>query len=87
MDIFPRYQDKEIKVTKVAAEELWHFKQDIWDVLEILADGYPCSSSKRSQNIIEMCIRKGRKIHKAVVANCGSYWLLIHFGIFSYKRR
>jgi len=87
MDVFPRYQNKEIKATKAAAEELWHFKKDLWDVLEILEKGYPCSSSKRKQNITENCINKGSKIHKAVVADCGNYRLVIHFGIFSYKKR
>jgi len=87
MDIFPRYQNKEIKATKSASNELWHFKKDLWDVLEILEKGYPCGSSKRKSNIIEDCINKGNKIHKAVVADCGDYWLLIHFGVFSYKKR
>ena len=87
MDIFPRYQNKEIKATKAAAEELWHFKKDLSDVLEILENGYPCSSSKRKPNIIENCVKKGSKIHKAVVADCGDYLLVIHFGVFSYKKR
>lgn len=87
MEAFPRYQDKEIKATKAAADELWQFKQDLWDVLEILEDGYPCSRSKRKPNILEKCIKKGSKIHKVVVADCQHCWLVIHFGIFSYKRR
>jgi len=87
MALFPRYQNKEIKATKSAAYELWHYKKDIWDVMEILEEGYPCSSSRRKQNIIENCIRKGNKIHKAVVADCGNYWVIIHFGFFSYKKR
>ena len=87
MDIFPRYQNKEIKATKSASDELWHFKKDLWDVLEMLEEGYPCGSSKRKPNIIENCVKKGNKIHKAVVADCGSYWLVIHFGVFSYKKR
>lgn len=86
MDIFPRYQNKEIKATKSASNELWHFRKDLRDVLEILESGYPCGSSKRKPNIIENCIKKGNKIHKAVVADCGDYWIVIHFGIFSYKR-
>ncbi|MBI2658710.1 hypothetical protein HYX05_01230 [Candidatus Woesearchaeota archaeon] len=87
MEPFPRYQNKEIKATKTAANELWRFKTDIWDILDILEKGYPCGRSKRKQNIIENCIKKGGKIHKAVVADCGDYWLVIHFGVFSYKKR
>ena len=87
MDIFPRYQNKEIKSTKSAANELWHFKRDLWNVLEILEKGYPCASSKRKPNIVENCIKRGNKIEKAVVADCGNYWILIHFGLFSYKKR
>lgn len=87
MDVFPRYQGKEIKATKNASEELWQHKKDLWDILKILEEGYPCSRSKRGDNIMEMCITRGNKVFKAVVADCGSYWLLIHFGKFSYKRR
>lgn len=87
MDIFPRYHGKEIKATKAAAEELMHFKKDLWDVLEIIERGYPCGASRRKANIVENCISKGKKIHKAVAADCGGYWLVIHYGVFSYKKR
>ncbi len=87
VELFPRYQGKEIKSTKNAAEELWEYKKDLWSVLEILDEGYPCSRSPRKSNILEMCLTRGNKVYKAVVADCGNYWLLIHFGMFSYKRR
>lgn len=87
MNIFPRYQNKELKATKAASEELWHFKKDLWDVLEILEQGYDCSRSKRKPNILEKCINKGDSVFKAVVADCGDYLLLIHFGKFTYKKR
>ncbi len=87
MDVFPRYQNKDIRPTKDASEELVHLNKGLWDVLEILESGYDCSSSKRKKEIIEKCLTKGDNVYKAVVADCGHYWLLIHFGKFSYKRR
>ena len=87
MNGFPKYQNKEIKATKSASEEMWHLKKDLSDVLEILEKGYDCSTSKRKANVLEKCITKGKDIFKAVVADCGDYFLLIHFGKFTYKRR
>lgn len=87
MNNFPRYQKKEIKATKDAAEEIWHLKKDLRDILEILEKGYDCSRSKRKKNILERCIRKGNKIFKAVAVDCNNYFLIIHFGKFTYKKR
>lgn len=87
MNNFPRYQKRYIKATKNAAEELWQFKKDLWDVLEILEIGYDCSRSKRKANILEKCIRKGDNVFKAVVVDLDNYFLLIHFGKFTYKKR
>ncbi|MBI2580223.1 hypothetical protein HYV85_00245 [Candidatus Woesearchaeota archaeon] len=87
MNIFPRYQGKDVKATKEVADELCQLKKDLWDVLEILENGYGCSSSRRNRNILEKCVRKGNDVYKAVVADRGSYLLTIHFGKFSYKRR
>ena len=87
MNNFPRYQEKEIKATKNAAEEMWHLKKDLFDVLEILERGYDCSRSKRKKNILEKCIRKGNDMFKAVVVSCNDYFLLIHFGKFTFKKR
>jgi len=87
MNLFPKYQDKEIKATKTASDEMWHLKKDLWDVLDILERGYDCSTSRRKVNVIEKCIRKGKDIFKAVVVDCGGHLLLIHFGKFTYVRR
>ena len=87
MNNFPRYQKRYIKATKNAAEELWQFKKDLWDVLEILEICYDCSRSKRKANILEKCIRKGDNVFKAVVVDLDNYFLLIHFGKFTYKKR
>jgi len=87
MNGLPKYQNKRINVTKNASEEMWHLKKDLWDILDILENGYDCSTSKRKANVSEKCIKKGKEVFKAVVADCGSYFLLIHFGKFTYKRR
>ena len=87
MSIYPEYQNKEIKSTKNASEEMWSLKKDLLDVLEILEKGYDCSTSKRKANVLEKCIRKGNGVFKTVVVDCGDYFLTIHFGKFTYKRR
>mgnify|MGYP001614017211 CR=1 FL=1 len=86
MNIFPRYQNKDLKATKNSSEELWQLKKDLWDVLKILEKGYECSASRRKANIIEKCIKKGNDIFKAVVADCDDYFLLIHFGKFTRRK-
>jgi len=83
MNIFPRYQKKEIKATKNAAEEMWQYKKDLFYVVQILECGYDCKASKRKKNIREICVDTGNEIFKAVVADCADYWLLIHFGKFT----
>src|SRR3989338_5436348 len=87
MDIFPKYQSKELKATKEAADELMQFGCELWDVIKILESGYNCASSRRKENITEKCLRKRNDVYKAVVDDCGGYMLLIHLGKFSYKRR
>lgn len=87
MDIFPRYQNKIIKATKNASEELWNLRKDLWDIKHILEGGYDYSASKRKANVIEKCVRKGDHLFKAVVIDCGDYYLLIHLGKFTYKGR
>ena len=36
MDIFPRYQNKDIRPTKEASEELVHLKEGLWTVWKYL---------------------------------------------------
>jgi len=52
-----------------------------------LEKGYPCPRGKRKGNVIEKCWRKGDKVYKAVVAGLEDYYLLTHFGKFTYKKR
>lgn len=87
MNVFPKYKNKEIKVTKNSSEELWRYRKDLWDVVEVLEKGYPCPTGKRKEDVIEKCWRKGDKVYKAVIVELEDYYLLIHFGKFTYKKR
>jgi len=93
MDI--SYQGLRIEPTLSASRELAEEGKDLYDVLKILEEGYDCSTSKRSQNIVERCIKKGSKQYKIVLAQTEvSYpdgyiekvWRIIHFGKSSYKK-
>ena len=86
MSLFPRYKNKEIKVTKTSSEELWRYRKDLWDVLKILEKGYPCPKGKRKGNVIEKCFRRGDKVYKVVIVELEDYYLPIHFGLFTYKK-
>ncbi|MBI1969761.1 hypothetical protein HYS48_03625 [Candidatus Woesearchaeota archaeon] len=91
-----RYQGLRIEVSLAASRELVKEGKDLWDVQQILEEGYPCGASKRKPNIMEQCLRKGRKEYKAVVAKTEivypdgyreAVWRLIHFGQITYKKR
>ncbi len=91
-----RYEGLRIEPTLSAARELMRQGCDLSDVKEILEGGYDCAASKRKQNIIERCVRKGRKEYKAVIARTEvTYpdgfreivWRLIHFGKITYTKR
>ncbi|MCK4589598.1 MAG: hypothetical protein KAT77_04085 [Nanoarchaeota archaeon] len=83
------YQGLRIEPTLHATRELIKEGKDLYDVLKILLEGYDCGASKRKENIIERCLRKGDKEFKAVIAKTElsypdgfqeSVWRLIHFG-------
>lgn len=90
-----QFQGLPIEVTLSAARELMKERKDLYDVLEILEQGYDSSPSPRKENIIERSIQKGNKEYKAVVARTAvryldgfqeEVWRLIHFGKFAYKK-
>ena len=91
-----RYKGLRIEPTLAATRELLKYNKDLTDVLEILKEGYDCSASKRKPNILEKCVRMGKKEFKAVVAKTTvsypdgyieSVWRLIHFGKITFKKR
>ena len=57
------------------------------DVIEILDEGFDCSRSKRSENTIERCIKKGNKIVKAVVVETDYNLVITHVGVFTASRK
>ena len=90
-----KYEGLRIVVTPSAGRELVHHGYTQHTVLKILEYGYGCSASRRKENIIEKCIRKGNKEVKAVVARVETthpggkkeeIWILIHFGVNTYRK-
>jgi len=93
-----RFNGKRLEITLSASRELSKTSCDLYDVLEILEEGYYCNPSKRKQNIQEKCLRKGNKEYKAVLADTQVIYpdgyvenilRVIHFGVntFNKKRR
>lgn len=89
-----QYDGLRIEPTLAATRELIKHCCDISDVKEILEEGYDCAASRRKQNIIERCIRKGTKEYKVVIAKAEvtypdgfreTVWRLIHVGKTAYK--
>ena len=94
MDI--TYKGMRIEPTLSASRELVREGKNLYDVLEILEEGYDCSKSKRKKKIIERCLRKGNKEYRAVLAETGVTYpdgyienvlRLIHFGKNTYKKQ
>ena len=82
------YNGLRIIVSDSAMWELMKEEKTLYDVVEILEQGYD-APRKRKQGIIEKWLDKGNKTFNAVVArdyneimkeDC---WILIHFGKFS----
>lgn len=60
---------------------------DMYKAIDILNNGFKCSRSRRSKNIIEKCIQKGSKIIKIVLVNKQDFYLLIHVGVFTISKK
>jgi len=83
-----KYKGLRIAISNSAMQELMQEAKTIYDVVEILEEGYD-APRKRKQGTIEKWLDKGKKTYNAVVAkdyheilreDC---WILIHFGKFS----
>lgn len=83
-----RYKGLRIAVSHSAMQELMQEGKTIYDVVEILENGYD-APRKRKQGTIEKWLDKGKKTYNAVIVkdyheilkeDC---WVLIHFGKFS----
>jgi len=79
------YNNKPIMPTKTAMDEMSDNDIDLYDVVEILQNGFPIR--KRKQNIIEKGITKGNKVINVVVVDMGNYYKLIHTGKFTLTKK
>ncbi|HJX06321.1 MAG TPA: hypothetical protein VJ461_06445 [Candidatus Nanoarchaeia archaeon] len=79
------YLGKPIFPTKEALTELSNLNLDLYDVQEILENGFHLR--KRKKNITEKALRKGNKIINVVVVELGNYYKLIHVGRFSVNKK
>lgn len=83
-----RYSGLRIAVTNSAMRELMKEEKTLYDVVEILENGYD-APRKRKKGTIEKWLDKGNKTFNAVIVrdyneimkeDC---WVLIHFGKFT----
>lgn len=79
------YNGKQIVPTKTALTELSEIDADLYDILNILENGFDIR--KRAKNVIERGIRRGNKIINVVAVDLGSYYKLIHAGEFSLSKK
>jgi hypothetical protein len=82
-----QYKGLKVEVSRAAEGELMHYKCSIVKAIEVLNEGYDCSTSKRKGNIVEKCRRKGKKELKVVIAKMirrypdgysEKRWIIIH---------
>ena len=83
-----KYKGLRIAISHSAMQELMQEGKTIYDVVEILENGYD-APRKRKSGTIEKWINKGKKTYNAVIVkdyheilkeDC---WVLVHFGKFS----
>lgn len=94
--LYPEYKKKRIVPTRSAYHELEKLRLDLFDALDILEKGYDCPRAKREKGILERCLRRGKKLLRAVLAEGqfsyangyveDVYWL-IHISEETVKRR
>lgn len=83
-----KYKGLRIAISHSAMQELMQEGKTIYDVVEILENGYD-APRKRKSSTIEKWMNKGKKTYNAVIVkdyheilkeDC---WVLIHFGKFT----
>lgn len=79
------YNGKPILPTKTALNELSEIGVDLYQVTEILENGFDVR--KRKEYIIERGVRKGNKIVNVVAVDLGDYYKLIHAGEFTLSKK
>ena len=94
--LYPEYNNKRIVPTRSAYYELMDLKLDLFEILDVFENGYDCAKGKREKGTIERCLKKGKKVLRAVMAEgefsypdgCveNVYWL-IHVSEETFKKR
>ncbi len=83
-----KYQGLRVVITDAAMRELFKQEKTIYDVIEILEDGYD-APRRRAVGTIERWLNKGNKTFNAVIVKDYNEimkeecWVLIHFGKFT----
>ena len=81
---YPLFEEKPLIPTKDAQREMDELELDLWRIKEVLEQGYECSRSKRSQQIVEKCFYRKNKEIRVVAAlvkfKGGEFWRIIHVG-------
>lgn len=95
-DILPKWKGRRLRYTKAAYRELHKLGMTLWDVKNVLEEGFECSRSKRKPGILERCVRKNGKLLKVVVKETVSrfpdgkiedVWLILHVGKFGQAKK
>ena len=79
------YKGKPILPTKTALNELSEIDVNLYEVPEILENGFQIR--KRKKNIIERGVQRGNKVINVVVVDLGDYYKLIHAGEFTLSKK
>ena len=86
-----KYEGLRIAISHSAMQELMQEGKTIYDVVEILENGYD-APRRRKQGTIEKWLDKGKKTYNAVIVkdyheilkeDC---WVLVHFGKFTRRK-
>lgn len=81
---YPLFEGNPLIPTKDAQREMDENGLNLWQVKEVLEQGYDCSRSKRAKNIIERCRYRKNKEIRVVAALVewkeGIFWRIIHVG-------
>lgn len=86
------YKGLPLRPTKSAYYELKELNMDLYDVVQILEEGYECSTSERKEEIVEKCLYIKNKTIKVVAAKSYEFWskrevyAIIHVGKFKVRK-
>lgn len=86
-----KYQGLRIAVSHSAMTDLMNEEKTLYDVVEILEEGYE-APRKRKAGVIEKWFDKGNKTYNVVIAKDydeimkEECWVLIHFGKFTRRK-